>query len=323
MGLDEIIKQVFSLRVTPKSLQNPAQAEKIHAAIKAIETTIGFKADSIAFIVNGRGRRVEASLLESAFTKMLPDDPTLLKKLLEKMDEIDALTKCVQRSVYLALLHTAIYRKIGKPVPPKVDPNILFLSDLNDHCRIFLQSLHKQTINKLKQAGVYETFEAFCQRDASEDIIVGETKEKKAARLKVSYYKKLDEIANNQAKADPQFNVIRQQHRVVYQLQNILFDNHVSTIERCVAFDAYLKNNLEIITRSADSAALRFLKGVTVLLATIITLPLFGIGGYLAYNGLFGTPGKKFVGQTKKVQEPHEFHEFADLDRPLTAKLNH
>jgi hypothetical protein len=309
MGLDSIIKKMLSLQVDRKSLRNSASAVKINDDITAIHNAMGIKADDIASILKGRSNRADIALLESALVCMLPNDLALLEKLLNQMDSIDLLTKRVQRSVYLGMLHTAVFRKIQAVNNPRIqyeiDPNILLLANLSDCCGFFLQSIQAKIIHELKQANVFISFEVFCQ-NIQLDEVEQVDQEKKMAKLTVSYHQVLDEAIQHQALIHPRFNDLYQQHRAGYELQNMLFDTNHSPEERSVHFYDHLQNNLPTLKKGLDSAAIIFLKSVTVFLATVVTLPLFGIGGYLAFKGLFATPGKTLVAQAKEAKRIHE-----------------
>ena len=77
---------------------------------------------------------------------------------------------------------------------------------------------------------------------------------------------------------------------------------------------------MPVLAKGDEGAFKVFFKCLLVVLAFAATLPVLGVGGYLAYRGLFGNEGKTFAERIKKTKRQFPAIELADAVDVILVK---
>lgn len=209
--------------------------------------------------------------------------------------------------------HTLLanYLKSQDPVPVQASERIqvdtdndkIFLEAMHARTHVFMNEVRDKIDAELKKANLYTSFEEFCQR-SSVQLHDNENEAKRRANLINQYGKDRNDKISLLATYDQQFKELQLQYSSIRLAERKLTDTRFSVTERRANFENYVLGNLNTLTRGDESAATKWLNRIIVFFATIVTLPVFGVGGYLAYRGLHApTAGSRYVKDFKQLNK--------------------
>lgn len=183
--------------------------------------------------------------------------------------------------------------------PPSMTKH--YLQTMQRHSEVFLQEVDAEMDRRMHRAGLYQTFEEYCNRSIATELYPNESVQQKTERLFNHYYRDRYRKINELASKDVEFHDMYLQHQEIVKLQTILNDTALSAETRSEQFRNHIVQQEHVLSRGFEPAAELWLKAILVLLAAI---PTFGIGGYFAYQGLFSTTGSLFVENALSPQAP-------------------
>ena len=199
----------------------------------------------------------------------------------------------------------AVAAKNNKISSEKVERCLSPLVDLFYQCEEYKNYLQKKIDEEMRAADLYISFQRFV--DSMNDNPMYEMQKEHESeqytqiRRMAAYHNRFTELVKGYARINESFNDLVVKHTEICNLQKILCKSNLNGEERLKQFKLQLRDRLPLITKRRDDFMETFLKGVGVILAFVVTAPLFGVGGYLAYKSLFTTRGSKFAVKAEKT----------------------
>lgn len=175
------------------------------------------------------------------------------------------------------------------------DNHQLFLEIMMERTTVFKNEVRATMDAELKRRHFYTSFDEFCRQNRSE-INENDDEATRYTELLKCYESDRENTINIVSTHDPKFYAIYEQYQEICRLEKTLTKPNSTAVERRASFERQVLDNIDVLTHGNESAAKRWLKGIFVFFATLVTLPALGLGGYLAYRGLYSpTPGRRFV----------------------------